>query len=572
MPRRWTRVSATQLKVAQLCPRKWWFERISDLPSTPPTAAMLQGKAIHEQVEAWLKEGTPPVDARAAALARLYPARLVHTSPLVKSEQEVTLQHGLPVPLLGFVDLLDARVMPHAVEVVDFKSVSAWKYAKTAEELQEDLQMVPYAVWVMEHHRPHTVQVSHVAVHKVTCEVATTTASLSPRAIHQTWTGVIVPLAHRMAGWATAPAPQEVPATPSACSAFGGCPYASVCDRGGATTPNTNPSPFGAMSRIRASTVPQSTQGDTPMSKLQELIRARSLAAASNTPPPGPAPQPPSHVTTTSTSLEDAQQRVEDARVRLAQAEAGGSPLPDEPGLQHAVEAAAPRSAPARDPRAAYPAALVSLRAALGERTFIPAKELRLLIGAELGLARVAWSHVEAVAHDVPGWTLDLTGLQRNVVPPASVVQVVDEPTDPQQYVDTAARASVEAVAPDPIVVAPVAPDPIVVARAIPPVGPAGPAGFMLLVDVGVVQAPQGWKLQTLEAYLAPIVARYEASVGGPAFLRDFRAGERTVAHMASLDLPADGTVLLVDSLNSVWKEVSQALVPRASGILRGLR
>lgn len=572
MPRPWSRVSATQLKVAQLCPRKWWYERVSDLPPIPPTAAMLQGKAIHEQVEAWLKEGTRPTDARAAALALQYPAGLIRTSPHVHSEREVDLHLELPVPLLGFVDLLDARALPHTVEVVDFKTTSGWQYAKTTEELQEDLQMVPYARWVLEQYRPNAVQVTHVVVHKETCEVATTSAMLTPAHVRSVWSDTIVPLAHSMASWATAPAPQAVPAVPGACSAFGGCPYASACDRGGGTTTR----PFGAMSRIRSSTVPQPTDGATPMSRLQELIRARSLAAASNSPPPGPAPKPPAHVTTSSTSLEDAQQRVQEARARLARAEAGGDPLPTEAGLAHAVEAAggppAPvveattAPAPARSRADSYAAARASVLTAAGGRDFVPVKELRLLIGAELGLARVAWSHVEETCIGaMPGWELEAAGLQ--AVAPVEA-QVVDEPVDTQQYADTAARASVE---PATIVEAPaVAP---VEAPVVAPVQSEAPQhGFLLLVDVGVVQAPQGWKLQTLEAYLAPIVARYEASVGGPAFLRDFRAGERTVAHMASLDLPADGTVLLVDSGNSVWKEVSQALVPRAAGILRGLR
>jgi hypothetical protein len=222
--------------------------------------------------------------------------------------------------------------------------------------------------------------------------------------------------------------------------------------------------------------------------------------------------------------------------------------------------------APARSRADSYAAARASVLTAAGGRDFVPVKELRLLIGAELGLARVAWSHVEETCIGaMPGWELEAAGLQ--AVAPVEA-QVVDEPVDTQQYADTAARASVE---PATIVEAPaVAP---VEAPVVAPVQSEAPQhGFLLLVDVGVVQAVPGWKLQTLEAYLAPIVARYEASVGGPAFLRDFRAGERTVAHMASLDLPADGTVLLVDSGNSVWKEVSQALVPRAAGILRGLR
>jgi hypothetical protein len=44
------------------------------------------------------------------------------------------------------------------------------------------------------------------------------------------------------------------------------------------------------------------------------------------------------------------------------------------------------------------------------------------------------------------------------------------------------------------------------------------------------------------------------------------------VAYMARLALPADGMLLLVDSMNGVWKEVSQALVPTAAFVLRGTR
>ena len=127
-----------------------------------------------------------------------------------------------------------------------------------------------------------------------------------------------------------------------------------------------------------------------------------------------------------------------------------------------------------------------------------------------------------------------------------------------------------------PVVEAPVVEAPVVVVEA-PVVVVEAPVvvvdmGYHLLIDIGVVQAPSGWSTQTLEAYLAPIIARLEKSTGGPAFLRDFRAGERTVAHMASLELPKSGTLLLVDSANSAWKEVSQALVPHAACILRGSR
>mgnify|MGYP003653806499 CR=1 FL=1 len=199
-------------------------------------------------------------------------------------------------------------------------------------------------------------------------------------------------------------------------------------------------------------------------------------------------------------------------------------------------------------------------------------------------MERVAWSHVERAVELIAGATVDTTGVhfatKAHKLPTLldrDTAQVVAVPVEAAAPVEVEVEAALTATPVEAAFVVPAAttpntprriePGPVVQAPAATPT-----QGYMLLVDIGVVQAPPGWKLQTLEAYLAPIVASFEKAVGGPAFMRDFRAGERTVADMIGKALPADGTMVLVDSACNIWKEASLPLVCGAVGVLRGTR
>lgn len=655
MPKTHDRTSASQLKTAALCPRKWWFEKLSDLPKPEPTRALIEGSAIHKQVEDYLKHGTTPIDLRASALTRHYPPRS-HGNGRLISEQEVKLSPtdtGLAVPLLGFIDLVDLTALPHTLGIVDFKTVGDWKWAKTEEELRTDLQMVPYAVWALNTYKPNAVSVAHLQVHKATAQTAEVSAVLDTRHTRKVWSETIVPLSHRMAEWATLEV-TKVPAVVQACSAFGGCPYLSHCQRGQA-----NPSsPFANIGRIKASTIPTAS-GETPMSKLQDLIRARAekaaLAKAEGTPPtPSSIPTGAPALAAAIAAVDEAAQvetptvkaapTVDEVAFRLdgrtAYAAEEGRESPYKEGsakdtawlegwdsaavevveAQRAIERAAAEKAKAKEeeearraeaqttaeamatalaqakaiaeqagtpivaerattappgPRAVahqgfdYPVAEAAIERELADgKTTISSKDLRAIVGSALDLQRVAWSHVERSTVAWPG-ALTLKGLDLSLVGPTTPTEEVAEaPARPADGASVTKAEPVEVVKASPTE----APAAKVETSAVVLPASSVQKGYGLLVDVGIVVAPQGWTVQTMEAYLAPIIASYEKSTGGPAFLRDFRAGERTVAHMASLALPAEGTLLLVDSMNGVWKEVSQALVPTAAFVLRGTR
>jgi len=533
----WKRTSASQIKTASLCPRKWWFEKLSGLPAKPPTAAMVLGTTIHTQVEAWLKHGTAPSDPRAKALAdHFMPGSAKDGSPhqTLFSEVEVVIPTegtDLPVPLLGFIDLVDSWAAPHNIELVDFKTLSDWQWAKTNEELATDLQMVAYARWAVDTYHPPAVTVSHHQVHKGTSKRGSASAMLRAGTVLKTWGDVIVPISNSMAEWSLKESATEVPAQPKACSAYGGCPFASLCDRGrpaGAPTP----SPFANIGRINASAAsPLSTStatvhtGVSTMSKLADLLRARAAAQAATTPTP----------------------------------DTGAVTPPPPPAAVEAAPAAAEAAPAPRAPKKAdYTLAAAAIAHAAAGRDFVPAKEVRLLVGTVCGMERVAWGHVERAVELLPGATVDTTGV--HFATKATKATKAAEPVE----------VEVEA--------APAEPAEPAVVEAAPTIAPAAveaaPAaqGYMLLVDIGVVHAPPGWELQTLEAYVAPIAAAFEKATGGSAFLRDFRVGERTVADMMAKALPADGTLLLVDSSSNIWKEASLPLVCGAVGVLRGTR
>jgi hypothetical protein len=656
VPKTHDRTSASQLKTAALCPRKWWFEKLSDLPKPEPTRALIEGSAIHKQVEDYLKHGTTPIDLRASALTKHYPPRS-HGNGRLISEQEVNLSPadtGLAVPLLGFIDLVDLTALPHTLGIVDFKTVGDWKWAKTEEELRTDLQMVPYAVWALNTYKPNAVSVAHLQVHKATAQTAEVSAILDTRHTRKVWSETIVPLSHNMAEWATLEV-TKVPAVVTACGAFGGCPYLSHCQRG-QSSGSTASSPFAAIGRVKSSTTITNVNGETPMSKLQDLIRARAAARAVGTPALVAAPAleaaiaavdaveaavsegaPPAVLASAMTAAIKAAppavaeaQRAEMVMVaainraeakatpaidevafrlegRLANAAEEGRESPYKEGsakdlawlegwdsaaaealealrvIERAAQAEATADVPAPTGSVAdmalvkeekgfdYPLAAAAIDLALSKDFadgVIPNKDLRTIVGQALDLQRVAWSHVERACAAWPG-RLTLKGLDLHYVAGEEEEEAAVEPPVVAPAVETPVVAKVEAGA------APAVETPAAVATETPAVVlPASSVqkGFALLVDVGIVVAPQGWTVQTMEAYLAPIIASYEKSTGGPAFLKDFRAGERTVAYMASLALPADGTLLLVDSMNGVWKEVSQALVPTAAFVLRGTR
>lgn len=147
------RISATQVQSFQLCPRRWWFTRVGGLED-PGGDAADKGKASHDRIERYLKTGVNTLVGFELHMMRFMPP-VMH--PGVGAEMPVALKIA-GVPLVGKIDAFNAtdewvdneginHPMPDdQVEVVDWKTTSSLKWAKTAEQLKKTVQMVVYGL------------------------------------------------------------------------------------------------------------------------------------------------------------------------------------------------------------------------------------------------------------------------------------------------------------------------------------------------------------------------------------------------------------------------------------------
>lgn len=254
----WTTWSASQVETFRTCARKWHLNKIVGLPQ-PESASQALGKEVHASLEGFVL-GTVPADKLhpIAAPAVPYVRALIGSGVKVELplHEDPAILEALTVngvEVRGFVDLWVPTQFPH---VVDYKTTSGWRYAKTREQLRVNAQMLTYG------HAMLTAVPKAVDVRLAHIQLLT---KGSPEA---RYVSCAVPRAEVAEGFATVRADVEAMGelaakhgpeawehvTPNygACSAFGGCPYRSRCDAAkllniltpkpqGATVPTINP-------------------------------------------------------------------------------------------------------------------------------------------------------------------------------------------------------------------------------------------------------------------------------------------------------------------------------------------
>lgn len=138
-------VSASEIELYDLCPRKWAFAYIEG-KRPPPNESAALGSRVHAILERWLKEGAAPDlltaegEIAASGLHLLPPPR---TPTLVTEEQfSFTSRRAW---YTGFKDFRyrDANGLIH---VGDHKTTKAFTWAKTTEEILCHPQALIYAV------------------------------------------------------------------------------------------------------------------------------------------------------------------------------------------------------------------------------------------------------------------------------------------------------------------------------------------------------------------------------------------------------------------------------------------
>ncbi len=280
--------SASQIKTFRLCPRKWWFEKISNVEPAPPHPAAALGSRVHEMIELYLDkteieervDPSPSKEWRIAAPGRKYwPPVVVDYE--IEEAVEIETPDDLP-PVIGRIDLLVFERDGFDVEIVDHKTVGNWLYAATEETLLVDLQMNIYAKYVLDTYPDvKTIRLTHLQYATKTsprCERVSVLASRET--ISEVWEGAVETM-REMETFRKVESAHLVTETPSSCGAYGGCHYSPICSALRPKRPTFPRSPK-----------PQE-EGGRPMSSLADLLKKKKEAAAPNTPTAAPEPSAP---------------------------------------------------------------------------------------------------------------------------------------------------------------------------------------------------------------------------------------------------------------------------------------
>lgn len=273
------------------CLRKWWYRYVAGIREEQRRATDT-GKEVHAQIAEYLTTARDVLGPIARTARHLLPRPgddLEVEAPLCPSPtdpaQGVLRLAG--VPLIGSIDLrhrrgvhvggfelTDAVDPPGTVEVCDHKTTSRPEFAATPDKLRRSIQMVGYG----EQSRliyPDTewLRLSHHVIRTDRREPARkVTVRLPVVEIADTWRS-FEPLARDILDTARIPRADDVPANTSACAAFGGCQYATICTA----------SRRKQLGRLFGTGAPT-------MSLLDDLLPEDATAPAARSAPPPPMP------------------------------------------------------------------------------------------------------------------------------------------------------------------------------------------------------------------------------------------------------------------------------------------
>lgn len=268
-------VSPSQIKTAQACVRKWWWEKVQKKP-TPQSPAQVLGETLHAEWENHLKSGAAlgPMAFAGKGHEPAPPLLLEHPIATYEDKRVISAVHADGIPVIGFVDIL------HEPGVVDIKTTSDAKWAKTPYELAQDLQMVSYGLY---HHH----------FYRHTGKVELRHWYFKTRAPYRSWTvDVTVTQEQLEAAWEPATKTvahlktltqipvergDDVPANTKSCGAYGGCPHRSYCSAGAEAT---LVSWFGTAPTLCKDEFETLTKDEhETMAKFQKLSAAAAIAA-----------------------------------------------------------------------------------------------------------------------------------------------------------------------------------------------------------------------------------------------------------------------------------------------------
>lgn len=222
-------VSPSQIATFRDCQRKHFFAKRFALPQPAKPAAEL-GTRVHEVLDARLTEGRwagDPLLAREVLIARGGFGHLPKgIDTLHKEVEEAMTLQGAALPMRGRVDL----VLPSLSTVIDHKTTSDKRWAKSAEDLRVDPQSICYSLWAQQaYDLPWPVTFSHVYyLTRGQPRGFAVSVQWRKRGLQRGWErvrGVVQQIYDVTRGHD----PAAVTPNFDACSKYGGCPFVAAC-------------------------------------------------------------------------------------------------------------------------------------------------------------------------------------------------------------------------------------------------------------------------------------------------------------------------------------------------------
>jgi hypothetical protein len=240
-------VSASQISTFDDCQRKWAWRYIAKI-ETPPHPSAVLGTEVHDtQLAPYLRDGRAFDYTRDSGHIAAAGLAYLPTPQLPGLVVERHFEMPSPTHLFGYqgyIDLWvpDSEMLPglgvyNAPAVVDFKTTSDLKWAKTPETLATDVQAQLYATWAMFSTGARTVDLVWIYMQ--------TRGAHKARRVHLRVNGeqvfeqfkvidrkglAIHNIRKDADGKDADTYPLTLPPNPSACNSYGGCPYQHKCN------------------------------------------------------------------------------------------------------------------------------------------------------------------------------------------------------------------------------------------------------------------------------------------------------------------------------------------------------
>lgn len=248
-------LSATQLETAEMCGRKWWFRYHARLPEIKKDTTSF-GSVLHAVCERYLKgaeesdlypqrwdfcpDTKKQIDPVDAALIQVLVSMAIKEGILERrpgGEVERDFQLACGDNLIrGKIDYV---VGPR---IEDHKNSKSERYFKSAQALRSNLQMMLYAKHVLEREfrakgavPPKFLTLVHNQYLRNADKpmVRRREAEVTPSEVDDFWETRIRPLIAKCEELSRIASPFHIPdPDKSACEAYGGCTYASICHGG----------------------------------------------------------------------------------------------------------------------------------------------------------------------------------------------------------------------------------------------------------------------------------------------------------------------------------------------------